>query len=248
MDNLELSHWLFGILGAIFIGLGKGGLPGMGNLTVAMYAIVLPDPKLSVGVLLPILCAADIVAVRIYRKHAQVKDVLRLLPWAVVGIVLGYFCFQRLSSENVRVFMGGMLLALTALHFIRQRFFSATADQAHNSFLRAFLGVLGGFATMIANAAGPVAAFYFISMRLPKVVFVGTTAWFFLVVNWIKIPFMIDLGIINTTWFPFSLAMMIPAVLATLVAPQILKRIPQKTFSILIWFFIVVAAVKLLLG
>ena len=61
-------------------------------------------------------------------------------------------------------------------------------------------------------------------------------------------PFMIDLGIINTTWFPFGLAMMIPAVLATLVAPHILKRIPQNTFSILIWFFIVLAAVKLLVG
>lgn len=247
MTELELSHWIFGVLGAIFIGLGKGGLPGMGNLTVAMYAIVLPDPKLSVGVLLPILCASDIVAVRIYRKHARVKDVARLLPWAVVGIVLGYLCFQRLSSETVRVFMGGMLLGLTALHFIHQRF-SKQNEHAHGPFLRGFLGILGGFATMIANAAGPVAAFYFISMRLPKVVFVGTTAWFFLVVNWIKIPFMIDLGIINTTWFPFSLAMMIPAILATLVAPHILKRIPQNTFSILIWFFIVLAAVKLLVG
>ena len=247
MNELVLSHWIFGVLGAIFIGLGKGGLPGMGNLTVAMYAIVLPDPKLSVGVLLPILCASDIVAVRIYRKHAQVRDVARLLPWAIVGIILGYLCFQRLSSETVRVFMGGMLLGLTVLHFVHQRLSDKSA-KTHGLFLRSFLGILGGFATMIANAAGPVAAFYFISMRLPKVVFVGTTAWFFLVVNWIKIPFMIDLGIINTTWFPFSMAMMLPAILATLVAPHILKRIPQKTFSILIWFFIVLAAIKLLLG
>lgn len=246
MDELELSHWLFGILGAVFIGLGKGGLPGMGNLTVAMYAIVLPNPKLSVGVLLPILCAADIVAVFIYRNDANIRDVARLLPWAILGIVLGYLFFQRLSSDDVCHFIGAMLLILTALHFIHQRLSAYRSDLQHSIWVRGFLGILGGFATMIANAAGPVAAFYFMSMRLPKVVFVGTTAWFFLVVNWIKVPFMIDLGIINTDWFFFSLYMMIPAALATCLAPHLLKRISQRHFTGLIWFFIVLAGIKLL--
>lgn len=250
MEDLQSIHWFFGILGAIFIGLGKGGLPGMGNITVAIYAIILPDPKLSVGVLLPILCASDIVAVSIYRKHAKFKDVLQLLPWAFIGIVLGYYFFQRLEPEQVRVFMGAILLGLTCIHFIRLKWFDSEdrpSDSLSNKlFFRAGLGTVGGFATMIANAAGPVAAFYFISMRLPKVIFVGTTAWFFLVINWIKIPFMINLGIINTNWFPFSLIMMIPAVVATLVAKRILKYIPQKLFSQLIWFFIVLAAIKLL--
>lgn len=248
MTELELSHWIFGVVGAIFIGLGKGGLPGMGNLTVAMYALVLPDPKLSVGVLLPILCSADLVAVIIYRKSAKFQHVFWLLPWAVFGIVIGYLCFQRLSSDAVCQFIGGLLLFLTFLHFFKtMRASTRTEDTNKSVFVQGSLGILGGFATMVANAAGPVAAYYFMSMRLPKVVFVGTTAWFFLIINWIKIPFMVDLGIINKTWLPFSLSMMIPAVLATLVAPHILKRISQKFFSRLIWFFIVLAAIKLLI-
>ena len=101
---------------------------------------------------------------------------------------------------------------------------------------------------MIANAAGPIAGFYFISMRLPKYAFIGTTAWFFLIVNAIKIPFMIDLGIINLTWLPFSLAMIPFAIGATMIAPKIVARIKQDLFEKLIWFFIVVAGIKLLLG
>ena len=89
MEQLTLHHWLFGILGAIFVGLGKGGLPGMGNLTVALYALVLPDPKLSVGVLLPILSCSDIFAVRIYQKHGHTKLIMKLLPWTGIGLLLG---------------------------------------------------------------------------------------------------------------------------------------------------------------
>ena len=205
MDELTWVHWALGALGAIFVGLGKGGLPGMGNITVALYLLILPDPKLSVGVLLPILSAADIVAVRIYRRHASWEHLKKLFPWAFVGLAFGYLSF------------------------------------------RSFMGVLGGFATMIANAAGPIAAFYFLAMRLPKYVFIGTTAWFFLVVNIIKVPLMIDLGIINGTWFFFSLAMMPFAIAATFLAPKIVAYIDQRLFEKLIWFFIMLAGIKLLL-
>ena len=219
MDQLTPELWLYGILGAIFVGLGKGGLPGMGNLTVALYALVLPDPKLSVGVLLPILSCSDIFAVRI-RKHGDTK--LIVLPWTGIGLVLGYLLFRVLDAEDVRSLIGGLLLGLTAIHPFRLwRSLAPLAENTvpDNAFFRAIMGVLGGFATMIANAAGPVAAFYFMAMRLPKYAFIGTTAWFFLIVNLIKVPFMVELGIINWTWLPFSLAMMPFAVAATVLAP-----------------------------
>lgn len=250
MEQLTLHHWLFGILGAIFVGLGKGGLPGMGNLTVALYALVLPDPKLSVGVLLPILSCSDIFAVRIYRKHGDTKLIMKLLPWTGVGLLLGYLLFRALNAEDVKTLIGGLLLGLTAIHFLRLWLISRSPDPENsvpdNLFFRATMGIVGGFATMIANAAGPVAAFYFMAMRLPKYAFIGTIAWFFLIVNLIKVPFMIELGIINWTWLPFSLAMMPFAIGATLVAPKIVKHINQQWFERLIWIFIIYAGLKLL--
>ena len=249
MDELTWSHWLLGALGAFFVGLGKGGLPGMGNITVALYLLILPDPKLSVGVLLPILSSADIVAVRIYRRHASWKHLRRLFPWAVVGLIVGYFSFQSLDSQQVKLLIGGMLIVFTVVHLIRAYAMKIDENNVPDHLLfRLIMGVMGGFATMIANAAGPIAAFYFLAMRLPKYAFIGTTAWFFLVINLVKVPLMIDLGIINGTWFRFSLAMMPVAMGATVIAPYIVKHINQKLFEVLIWFFIVVAGIKLVLS
>jgi len=247
MDELTWVHWVLGALGAIFVGLGKGGLPGMGNVTVALYLMILPGPKLSVGVLLPVLSSADIVAVRIYRRHASWVHLKKLFPWAFLGLLVGYFSFQSLDSQQVKLLIGGLLVVFTAIHLIRNYVMKISADNVPDHFFfRGFMGVLGGFATMVANAAGPIAAFYFLAMRLPKYAFIGTTAWFFLVINLIKVPFMIDLGIINWTWMYFSLAMMPFAMAATVVAPHIVKHINQKLFEALIWFFIAVAGIKLL--
>ena len=247
MEDLTWTHWLLGALGAIFVGLGKGGLPGMGNITVALYLILLPDPKLSVGVLLPILSAADIVAVRIYQHHASWIHLRKLLPWAILGVVLGYLFFQKLEAKHVQLLIGGMLMCFTVIHLVRtymiQSYEQGIPDSA---FFRVLMGVLGGFSTMIANAAGPIAAFYFLAMRLPKYAFIGTTAWFFLIVNIVKIPFMVNLGIINGTWLPFSCIMMPFAMLATMVAPKIVQYINQKIFEQLIWFFIALAGIKLI--
>lgn len=247
MPELDWTVWGLGVLGAVFVGLDKGGLPGMGNLTVALYALALPDPRMSVGVLLPILCSGDFVAAFIYRKHAEWTFVGKLLPWAVLGLVAGYFLFQHLSGSHVRLIIGALLVSFTAIHWGRKLLSAQDELTAPNHVLfRMFTGTLGGFATMIANAAGPVAAFYFVSMRLPKYAFIGTAAWFFLIVNLVKVPFMVDLGIINFEWLPFSAAMMPFTVVATLVAPKIVRHIHQGLFEKLIWFFIVVAGLKLL--
>lgn len=253
LPDLPLSAWVCGIIGAIFVGLGKGGIPGMGNITVAMYALVLPDPKLSVGVLLPILSAADITAVRIYKKHGDWKHLKRLLPWALIGLLIGYFSFQSLSSSQVRLLIGTILLGFVGLHFgnlLWEKY--RPQNQPGNTlaqmwFVAPFLGVMGGFATMIANAAGPIAGFYFLAMKLPKYAFIGTIAWFFLLINFVKVPFMVDLGIINWRWLPFSILMMPFAIGATMIAPKVVKHINQQWFERFVWFFIVLAGIKLLM-
>ena len=118
--------WLILALGAFFTGLGKGGLPGAGNLTVALFALVfqtLPGGvALSVGVLLPILISADIAAVLIYRRHTEWKFIFRLLPFFLIGILAGWLVFDYFKSrdELLKTLIGAVLLGMTALHFLRQ--------------------------------------------------------------------------------------------------------------------------------
>ena len=99
---------------------------------------------------------------------------------------------------------------------------------------------------MLANAAGAITAFYFLARRMDKMTFVGTAAWFFFVVNLAKVPFSVDLGLINKESLLFDL-MLLPVVLAGGVAGRILlKRVPQKLFEWITIALAVAAAVRLL--
>jgi uncharacterized membrane protein YfcA len=249
MQELELGQYMLIAVGAFTVGLGKAGLPGIGNLAVVLFALAVP-PKASVGLLLPILISADIFAVAIYRKHTLWPYIGRLAPWMALGIVIGYFVFSLVNDGQVRILIGTILLGMTAIHFIRKFLRAKSLEEdklpQHPLFI-ASTGIFGGFATMVANAAGPVAALYFIASGLPKYAFIGTAAWFFLLVNVFKIPFMVDLGIINFDSIGISLSFMIYAVLGALAAPLIVKHINQRVFEVLIWLFVVVGGLKLIL-
>ena len=95
MDELTTTHWVLLALGSFIMGMSKGGIPGAGNLTVAIFALVMEDAlgpmgvALSVGLLLPVLISADFTATLVYRRHADWGYILRLLPCFLIGTVLG---------------------------------------------------------------------------------------------------------------------------------------------------------------
>ncbi len=252
MDGIEA--WQYGLMasGAFFVGLGKGGLLGMGNLTIVLFALALPA-RASVGVLLPVLIAADLVAVLVYRRHALWPHIARLAPWMVAGLLAGYAVFGVINDRQVRVLIGAVLLGMTAVHFYRRWLRRRAGDQGedrlpHNRVFVGATGIVGGFATMVANAAGPVAALYFVASGLPKYAFIGTAAWFFLLVNLFKVPFMIDLGIITPDSFRLSVSLMVYAVVGAALGPAVVRFIPQKIFELLIWVFVVAGGLKLVLS
>lgn len=249
MPDLELWQYLLLATGALCVGLGKSGLPGVGNITVVLMVIALPA-KMSVGVLLPILISADIMAVLIYRRHAEWRFVARLAPWTILGILTGYFVFSRVDDQSVQILIGIILLALTVVHFTR-KWLNRRRKTAHLSkqkWIAGGTGLLAGFATMVANAAGPIAQLYFIASGLPKYAFIGTSAWFFFLVNLFKVPFMVDLDIIHFDSLRMSVSFMPYAVAGALIAPPIVKRINQRIFETLVWVFVVIGGIKLILA
>ena len=264
MEALTALHWSLLAFGALIMGMSKGGLPGAGNLTVAIYALVLEDAlgpvgvPLSVGLLLPVLISADVTATLVYRRHADWKFIVRLLPFFLVGTIVGWLVLIFFRKETIgcdcSVVVGG-ILGMTALHFAiklrKKNNLSSEQEDSDSSpkgsvVLGAFFGLLGGLATMLANAAGPVAQLYLLAMGLPKYAFIGTSAWLFLIVNVVKIPFMIELEII--TWESMSVSwwMFVPAVLGAGLAPFVVKYINQALFERLVWLFIVIAGIRML--
>lgn len=250
MSGLSWELWVLAAVGCLLTGLAKGGLPGVGNLTVLIFASVF-EPKASVGLLLPILISADIVAVIIYRRTVDWRSLWRLWPWMAVGVVWGTLLFGAISSEGIRRVIGFVVLAMTLLQIVRKALAKRSPGHAakltpQNRLYSGSLGLLGGVATMLANAAGPVGQLFLLSAGLPKTVFVGTSAWIFFLINVFKLPFQAYLGILHLSSLSVSFRLMPFAIAGALVAPGIVRKINDVWFVRVVWFFVIVAGLKLL--
>ncbi len=239
--------WALALVSAFFIGFSKSGVSGAGVIVIPLMALIFP-PKESTGILLPMLVAGDIIGVFLYRSHARWKKILMALPWAFLGIMLGWLFmkFSGISQDSFKKVIGIMVLLMLALgEWLRIGAKEGKEGFPHSWQFAAMVGVTGGAATMMANAAGPIFAIYLLSLGLPKENFIGTNAWIFLILNSIKIPFSYDLGFITGPSLLFN-AFMIPALLCGAFAGvAVVRRIGNKAFAFLIKFFAAISALRL---
>jgi len=246
--DLQPLQWAVGALGAILAGISKTGLAGLSALSVAVFAKVFPS-KQATGLVLPMLILGDFVAVLTYRRHAQWHYLRKLFPWTAAGVVLGYFSLAHVSDRGARYLIGGIIICLAALSYW-WRYQSSRAEQraltVHWS-VGASIGVAAGFITLIANAAGPLMAMYFVAMRLPKLEYVGTAAVFFMLLNLFKVPFMVDLGLINVASIKFNLVLAPCVLLGIAVGRWLLARINQSAFEQTVLILSATAGILLIL-
>ncbi len=259
IDELSWANWTLLFFGALLMGLGKGGVPGIGNLTIAIYALVLEEAlgaygvAVSVGLLLPVLISGDLTSTIVYRRSVEWIHLRTLLPSFLTGVFLGWLTFDFFQlPENVSLlksFIGILLLSLTGLRLVYSWFEIASKKRTTSpvSLFGSALGIVGGLATMLANAAGPIAQFYLLVKKLPKDAFIGTSAWLFLIVNLSKFPLMWELGLLDLSVLKICLWLFPWAILGVLIAPKMLRFIRQDWFERIIWFFIVVAGIRMIL-
>lgn len=234
-------------LGAFFTGLSKTGIAGVSVLSVALFANALPA-RASTGALLPLLLCADVFGVAFYRKHASWPHLWRLFPWVAAGIVAGYCALGTISNAQVQRMIGGILVAMVALHLWRQRQDDALAARLpHTAWFTAAMGLTAGFTTMVANAAGPVMVLYLLAVGLPKLAFIGTGAWFFLLVNAFKVPFSVHLGLITEDSLMMDAALFLPMVPGALLGPVLVRHMNQNVFECVALVLATAAALKLIL-
>ena len=233
---------------ALLIGVNKTALPGIGILPVVLLADTF-DSRLSTGMQLLMLAWADIMAVIYFRRSADWRIILRLLPWSLLGLGIGWWVLGYIPPENnaaMKLLIGWIVIGLLILNFVRKRL---DPEKIPSGLVpSAFYGSLMGSTTMLANAAGPVSAIYLLSMKLPKEQYMGSGAWLFLIVNWIKVPMFWYQGRI-TREVLFADLWMIPLLVAGgFLGIVLFKRLPQKLFENIVMVLVVVAAVKMILG
>lgn len=203
--------------------------------------------KESIGILLPMLIVGDVFAVIFYRRSVVWKYVISLMPWVLIGTYLGFLVLGRINSEQLKPIIGSIVLIMIIIHVWRNRLgvrFNELLPQS--KWFTSFTGISGGFTSMVGNAAGGIMTIYFLVKNIPKREFVGTSAWFFLIVNLIKVPFYFKLGLINAESLAFNAWMVIPIIMGAYIGSKVLPFIPQKVFQILILGLAAIGAVRLL--
>jgi len=248
LPHLHFSNWgwVAVTVGAMTIGLNKGGLTGVGILPILLFAVVL-QARESTGFILPLLIVGDLCAIRAYRHVVIWKIFWALLPPALVGVVLGYLLMGRISNAVFAPLIGWIIIALIALQLLRSALGEKIDHIFESHFFGLFMGVLAGITTMIANAAGPVANLYFLSVRLPKWNLIGTSAWFFFVINLCKVPFSAQLGLVNA--YSLTLALILAPLVVTgfFCGRYIATKMPQKIFERFLLGCTAVGALRLVL-
>jgi uncharacterized membrane protein YfcA len=221
--------WVALAVAAFLVGVSKTSVGGLAALSVAVFAAVLPARQ-STGTLLPLLIVGDVLAVSTYRQHANWTLLRRLLPWVALGLPLGALFVARVADDTMRRSIAVLLLVLLGLQVVTQRR-RTDASPTHSPALPAGVGVAAGFCTMVANAAGSVMAQYLLLMRAPKLAFLGTSAWFFLVVNLAKLPFTGALGLVSGPLLLLDLTLAPLVVAGGLVGRHVAGRLQQHHFE-----------------
>jgi len=244
--------WLLGAACALMVGMAKTGVPGLGILAVPLFALACgSEVSHSAGTLLPLLCVADCFAVFWYRRHASAWRLWHLLPWVIGGMGLAWVVMWAADHWQARGLLkplvGILVLVMVAAHLVRK--YRGDPPAEHHWGRSALFGITAGFATTLANAAGPVMNLYLLSQALSKDEFMGTGAWFFFIINLSKIPIYlcqhppwIDLGSLRID------LILAPAVLVgALTGRWIYAHLPQKAFEFAVLGLTVLSAFLLLL-
>ncbi|KAA6221810.1 sulfite exporter TauE/SafE family protein [Streptomyces albofaciens JCM 4342] len=259
------------VAAALLVGVSKTAVSGVGAISVSVFAAVLPA-KQSTGALLPLLLVGDVLAVSAYRRHADWSALLRLLPSVAVGVLLGAVFVAHVDDAAMRRAIGVLLLTIVAHHLWQRRrtrtasgggadavgapedrartdrgtaFPGTSAPRAQHGRVLVF-GLIAGFGTMVANAGGPAMSLYLLSAGFTMLGFLGTAAWFFLIVNLVKVPFSTGLGLIDADVLALDALLVLAVPVGAFLGRGAVHRIGQAVFERLVLVFTALSSVYLL--
>ncbi|MFZ5829339.1 MAG: sulfite exporter TauE/SafE family protein [Planctomycetota bacterium] len=244
--------YVLGWISAILVGMSKTGVPGVSLPAILLMAEAFSgNEKASAAAILPILLLGDCFGVMYYRQHADWRKLGELLPFAALGMAPGAAFLYLASDLQFKRLLGALILGLLLLEILRQRMRWYAIP--HLWWFSAGMGILAGFTTMVGNAAGPTMSIYLVSRGMDKEQFMGTWAWFFLVVNSAKVPIFLGMqyfgaDLLSPISWRFELIVLPAVFVGALAGRHTFRFIPQRVFDPLVLALAGAAAVRMLIG
>jgi uncharacterized membrane protein YfcA len=237
------AFWIAGVLAAVFVGMGKGGVPVSSALAVPVLSLVI-SPVAAAGLLLPVYIASDVFGLFAYRKAFD-RAVLKIMMVAMpIGVLLGYLTANMVSEALITIILGliGAIFALSLI--LRRSVDSEPRSPRWGSGL--FWGTITGFTSFVSHSGAVPYQVYTLPLRMQKVVFAGTATVAFAYINFIKLLPYYLLGQLSIANLKTAGILMIPAVLAVFSAVWLVRVMPEKLFFRLIIWALLLLSLKLL--
>ncbi|NND48886.1 MAG: sulfite exporter TauE/SafE family protein [Rhizobiales bacterium] len=226
----------------IMIGLSKGGFAGAGAIALPLMSIVAP-PLMVAAVLLPVLLALDVVAIRLYRDSYDRTTLLYTLPASLVGVAVAWVVAAQIEPAYFKILIGAIGIVFTLSIWIRPK---VTEPRAQSLARGSFWGVITGFTSFVTLTGGPPFQIYVLPLRLPHRIYAGTFVIFMAINNVVKIGPFVTLGQFDTSTLWTSLALLPLAFCATLAGAKLIKHVSSASFYRVIHILMFVVSVKLI--
>ncbi|HEY8573072.1 sulfite exporter TauE/SafE family protein [Phenylobacterium sp.] len=229
----------------VLMGLAKGGFAGVGAMAMPLLALRV-SPVQAAAILLPILILQDVVGVWAFRREWDKGVLALMIPPAAVGIGLGWLLAARVSSTVVLAVLGGISIAFAAHRLWTSRGGRVVAPRNAPPAVGAALGVAAGFTSQIAHAGQPPFQMWVLPKGLAPGVLVGTTAIFFAVINWLKVPAYLALGQFTPQNLATAAVLAPVAIASTIAGVWLVRRVDAQRFYTIIYVLMILVGGQLI--
>lgn len=231
---------------AFIIGLSKGGLGGtLGALATPLMALVMPADSV-IGLVLPILMLADIFAVALHWGRWNGRLVWLLIPGSIFGVTIGTFFITNAPTRSLQIALGVIIL-LFAIYRISEKRILKSLKYQPRDWHGLLAGTVTGFSSALAHTGGPPVSIYLIMQEVTPQVFIATSAIFFLILNWIKVPYYFYARLFDFQLL-WRIAWLLPLVPAGVwVGRWAAGKVNKEVFEQIIIALLVVTAILLIL-
>lgn len=235
------STWIVLSLAGLITGFSKFSVGGMGLLILPIVMIISPGPE-ALALILPLYIITDVMAIFSYKAKVAWSVLVRFLPLAFLGVFVGSYFLANIEADQFLTLLGVIILAMIALGLyldVRPAAFMQKSWAAYS------MGFLGGAISIVANAAGPLFSLFLLEQKLDKQTYVSTRAWAFFIINMVKLPFYMGLGMLSVESVETSLYAVPGLIMGSFIGYHFLKKVNPVQFKWLIRIMSLIAALKL---
>ena len=237
------EFWVFAVIAAVMTGIGKGGVPIVGALTVPVLSLVI-SPVVAAGLMLPVYVISDWFGLYAYRKEFDGR-VLAIVSGAMtIGVGLGWATAKMIPESYVTVLVGVISVAFALNQLLRKPVLAAPKRAEIAPGL--FWGTIAGFTSFVSHTGGPPYQVYTLPLGLKKAVFAGTSTIAFAYVNAIKLVPYYFLGQINLASLETAAKLMPIAAASVCVGVWVVKRLPERLFFQIVTWSLLLIGIELI--